>query len=128
MSRPIIAALFALAATVLATGRGETTYTIAIRGEVPLVCRVSLNGGRLHEFCNSGSGYRVYAAPSDELAGATLVVDGLRETLNGQEVQLSSSPRAAIIDRQVRAAGGQPFAADRSYLILRTSCKHSCGR
>jgi hypothetical protein len=106
MSRPVIAALFALAAMVPSTGRGETSYTIAIRGEVPLVCRVNLDGGRLHEFCNSGTGYRVYAAPSAELVGATLVVDGVRKTLTGQEVLVSASNRAAIMDRQVALEGG----------------------
>ena len=105
MSRPIIAALFALAATVPATGRGETTYTIAIRGEVPLVCRVNLDGGRLHEFCNSGTGYRVYAAPSAELVGATLIVDGERKTLGGGETLLSSRTSPGIVDRAVAVEG-----------------------
>jgi len=101
MSRPILAALFALAAMVPSTGRGEANYTIAIRGTVPLVCRVNLDQGRLHEFCNSGTGYRVYAAPSTELVGATLVVDGERKTLTGQEVQISASARPGVADRQV---------------------------
>jgi hypothetical protein len=100
MSRPVIAALFALAAMVPSTGRGETTYTIAIRGEVPLVCRVNLDGGRLHEFCNSGTGYRVYAAPSAELVGATLVVDGVKKTLTG-ETLVSASNAPGIVDRSV---------------------------
>ncbi|CAM3214035.1 hypothetical protein SPAN111604_10920 [Sphingomonas antarctica] len=101
MSRPIIAALFALAATIPSVGRSEASYTIAIRGEVPLACRVALNGGKLHEFCNSGTGYRVYAAPSPELVGATLVVDGVRKLLTGQEVQVSSSTSPGIVDRAV---------------------------
>lgn len=105
MSRPIIAALFALAATVPSTGRGETSYTIAIRGTVPLVCRVDLNAGRLHEFCNSGTGYRVYAAPSAELIGATLVVDGQRKMLGGGETLLSSRTSPGIVDRSVQVEG-----------------------
>ncbi len=105
MSRSIIAALFALAATVPSTGRGETTYTIAIRGTVPLVCRVNLDGGRLHEFCNSGTGYRVYAAPSAELIGATLIVDGARKTLGAGETLLSSRTMPGIVDRSVALEG-----------------------
>lgn len=101
MSRPIIAALFALAATVPSTSRGEASYTIAIQGTVPLVCRVNFDAGRLHEFCNSGTGYRVYAAPSAELVGATLIVDGERKTLTGQEVQISASAQPGIVERQV---------------------------
>lgn len=101
MSRPIIAALFALAAMVPSTSRGEASYTIAIQGTVPLVCRVNFDAGRLHEFCNSGTGYRVYAAPSAELIGATLVVDGERKTLTGEETLVSQSVGAAIIDRSV---------------------------
>jgi hypothetical protein len=101
MSRPVIAALFALAASIPAPGHSEASYTIGIRGEVPLICRVNLDAGKLHEFCNSGSGYRVYAAPSPELVGATLVVDGERKTLTGQEVEVSSSLTPAIVDRSV---------------------------
>src|SRR6476646_6047199 len=101
MSRPILAALFALAAMVPSTGRGEASYTIAIRGTVPLVCRVNLNQGRLHEFCNSGTGYRVYAAPSAELVGATLVVDGERRVLRSGETLLSSRMSPGIVDRSV---------------------------
>ena len=105
MSRPIIATLFALAAMVPATGRSESAYTIAIRGEVPLVCRVALNAGTLHEFCNSGSGYRVYAAPSSELVGATLVVDGVRKPLGRGEILLSARTSPGIVDRAVALEG-----------------------
>jgi hypothetical protein len=107
MSRPIIAALFALAATVPSVGRGEASYTIAIRGTVPLVCRVNLAEGHLREYCNSGLGYRVYAQPSAELVGATLVIDGVRKALTGPEVLVSQSPRAAMIDRKVAIEGPQ---------------------
>ena len=107
MSRPIIAALFAMAAMVPATGRSETSYSIGIRGFVPLSCRVALNGGTLHEFCNSGTGYRVYAAPSAELIGATLVVDGERKTLGAGETLLSASKSPGIVDRSVAIEGGE---------------------
>jgi len=53
----------------------------------------------------SGTGYRVYAEPSAELVGATLVVDGVRKTLTGQETLVSSSSRAAIADRTVALEG-----------------------
>ena len=105
MSRPVIAALFALAATVPSVGRGEASYTIAIHGEVPLICRVALTGRKLHEFCNSGTGYRVYAAPSPELVGATLIVDGERQTLGTGETLLSSRTSPGIADHDVAVEG-----------------------
>lgn len=50
-------------------------YSLGIRGEVPLICRAELTiepaddvtgevTAKLDEFCNSASGYRVYATPS----------------------------------------------------------------
>ena len=104
MVRTLFLGLLALAASVPAPGRGAGTV-IAIEGYVPLVCRVNLTTGTLHEFCNSGSGYRVYASASPELAGATLVVDGVRQPLGRGEVVIATSATPGIVNRAVTVEG-----------------------
>jgi hypothetical protein len=84
-------------------------YSIDIQGFVPVVCRAKVDAGtvravpgkaelgQLHEFCNSASGYRVYADYSPELANARLVIDGRTVSLSGGGSTLISSSDAAAI-------------------------------
>jgi hypothetical protein len=98
--------VFALMGLVSVTGAyGPASQSINLQGEVPLICRVSLSGGTpdfnndgqanlgsTNEFCNSGSGYKVYARAEGEVAGAYLIVDGARYSLqSGADFLIASS-------------------------------------
>lgn len=98
-----------------------SSYTIGIRGFVPVICRASLNAttalvdagvqqlGALNEFCNSPNGYKVEAHYSPNLASATLLIDGVPVTLdNGGSVVVSHSSYAAITSRSVALDLAQP--------------------
>jgi hypothetical protein len=94
---------------------GNASQSISIRGEVPLICRVSLSGGSsdfsadgtaslgtASEFCNSGSGYRVYARADGDVSGANIVVDGVSFPLRaGAEFVIASSSTANSISRNI---------------------------
>lgn len=90
------------------------SYTINIRGFVPVICRANLQAssvaatggaqqlGSLNEFCNNASGYRVVADYSPSLAGGSLLVDGRAISLTGEgSVVVSQTDHAGIASRQV---------------------------
>lgn len=98
----------------------SSSYTIGIRGFVPVICRASLDAtiastqpgvqrlGSLREFCNSPNGYRVQANYSANLANAKLVIDGIAVPLSADgSVLVSSSDRAAITTRTVELDLGE---------------------
>lgn len=88
--------------------RADTT--IAITGVVPVICHARLDAGSvtatpgtvrlgtLKEFCNSPSGYRVYADYSPSLAHAKLLVDGIPVPLQKDGSTLVSHSAKAAID------------------------------
>jgi hypothetical protein len=115
-------AFAAVPATALAPAVQTTSsYTIGIRGFVPVICRAALDAttagtqagvqqlGSLNEFCNSPNGYRVQAHYSANLASATLLIDGAPVTLqDGGSVVVSSSDHAAIATHAVALDLAQP--------------------
>jgi hypothetical protein len=85
------------------------SYNIQIQGIVPVICRAKVDAGtvrvvpgvadlgKLTEFCNNASGYKVYADYSPELANASLVVDGRSISLaDGGSTLVSTSQTAGI--------------------------------
>ena len=92
----------------------ETGYTFQIRGFVPVICRATVDAdhvvpqdgkvalGTMREFCNSASGYEVWADHSTGLAGSSLVVDGheVRLSLSGATL-ISQSRSAAVAKRDL---------------------------
>ena len=110
----VAALLAAVSAAAPGVAADIASHTVVIEGVVPVVCRASvdvavvpaaegeLKLGRLTEFCNNGSGYRVYADYSPELAKATLLVDGAEVELDdGGSTLISSSDAARIASRDV---------------------------
>ena len=102
--------------TLSASGGG---YTFRIQGFVPVICRATVQGatyapqsgridlGTLDEFCNSPSGYQVWAEHSTSLADAKLVVDG-------REVSLSRSGKTLISQSGQAAMHKRPLALELS--------------
>lgn len=92
-------------------------YTFRIHGFVPVICRATVQNasyapqagridlGTLDEFCNSPSGYEVWAEHSTSLAGAKLVVDG-------REVSLSQSGSTLVSQSQTAAMLKRPLALE----------------
>ncbi|MGV3512401.1 MAG: hypothetical protein ACO1OX_10405 [Novosphingobium sp.] len=115
--------IFALAAigTIAAGGAvqaSQGTASITITGQVPLVCRISVdnsasallnangNKSELREFCNNGAGYRVVASYGKQLAAGRLIVDGQAIALDGSgEVVISDVAHAASIVRTIAVEG-----------------------
>ncbi len=112
------AALLALNTPAVASAPGvdaaSSRYSITLSGFVPVICRASVDAtmvdaqeglaplGSLNEFCNSPTGYQVYADHSPELDGASLVVDGVAMPLSDAGSTLvSQSDHAAIESRSV---------------------------
>jgi hypothetical protein len=109
--------MFALAATALVSSGANaapTGFTLEMAGQVPTICRAEVrqqpeadNAARstpvnLDEYCNDPDGYRVFAEPSAELAGATLLVDGTPIMLSSSAPTLvSSSDHADIATRSL---------------------------
>ena len=66
----------------------KSSFTFEIQGFVPVICRANVDAqsvpvqagvvpiGSLHEFCNSPSGYEVWADYSPSLANAAIIIDG----------------------------------------------------
>lgn len=104
--------------------------TITISGQVPLVCRVSVdnsasamlsaNGNKslLREFCNNGAGYRVVASFSKQLAAGRLIVDGRTIPLNASgEVVVSDVASAASSVRTIAVEGDAKLAGSIRFRI-----------
>ncbi|MBF9151513.1 hypothetical protein [Novosphingobium jiangmenense] len=108
----------------------QGTASITITGQVPLVCRVSVddsasammsaNGNRsvLREFCNNGAGYRVVASYSKQLSAGQLVVDGQPIALDGSgEVVISDVSHAASTARTIAVSGSDKVAGSIRFRI-----------
>lgn len=112
------------AASVL-TAFSSSTQSVSVVARVPLLCEVNfapatLSGqidgrvtlGQSNEFCNSGTGYRLMASATGDVAGASLIVGGRTfELQNGQEVEIVASNGPARTARSVdydpgNSAGG----------------------
>jgi len=119
-----LAALTTLVATgASATAPGamseQSSYTIELRGYVPVICRASVNAtqvatqpgqtslGQLSEFCNSPTGYQVWVDYSPSLANASIIIDG-------RTVQLGESGTALIDSSTTAAIATKDLALDQS--------------
>jgi hypothetical protein len=105
---PRIALPLAAASALVSTAAAAApSFTLELVGHVPTICyadvQLNLAGpGALNEFCNDANGYEVYAEPSPELAGATLVVDGVEVPLSADgPTRVSRSDRADIATRSL---------------------------
>ena len=112
-----------------ASAAAAADYSIGIVGEVPLVCRATVDAslatpadgvaglGQLREFCNSANGYRVFVRHSAELAGATLFVDGRAVPLSAEgSTLISESATAARASRTLVLEA--PFGAQNGSLVF----------
>jgi hypothetical protein len=98
-----VATLFSSAASATAPSAltDDSSYTIELRGYVPVICNANVNAsqvsvqssqveiGQLSEFCNNANGYEVWVDYTPSLAGSTLLVDG-------QSVDLTEAGTARI--------------------------------
>lgn len=89
-------------------------YRIGISGEVPVLCRVSVDAalvpdsagrvslGTMKEFCNNPHGYQVVMEYAPIAGDAALIVDGRTIPLGKSgRVVVARSPGAAVIERKV---------------------------
>jgi hypothetical protein len=107
-----------------AGGAGAATWSIQIQGIVPLLCNVDLNGvdqvtpgedkskihlGQMKEFCNSGTGYTVFATTPAGTGGAFVVNGQVVPVQAGGVTQLDMSSTAAIEKKSLdyEPQGGQ---------------------
>lgn len=116
------------AAGVVQASNGISTITIS--GQVPLICRVSVdnsasamlspNGNKslLREFCNNAAGYRVVATYSRQLAAGRLIVNGRTIPLDGSgEVLVSDVAYAASAVRTIAIEGDGKLAGSLRFRI-----------
>ncbi len=113
--------IFAIAISSIATMAASTpampvsdSFTLSIRGFVPVICRADVQAsqitpesgvnaiGVMKEFCNSPSGYQIWADHSASLNDAALLVDGRRIELSDTgSTLISESSHAAIASRDL---------------------------
>jgi hypothetical protein len=100
-----IGGLFASVAAAAGTAAtpGQDSFSLELRGYVPVICRATVSAsqvgtqadqvslGKLDEFCNDPNGYQVWVDYSPELADAAIEVDGRRVALNSAGSTLISS-------------------------------------
>lgn len=104
--------------------------SITISGQVPLVCRVSVdntasamlsangNKAQLREFCNNGAGYRVVASFSKQISAGRLLVDGVAVPLGSDgEVVISDVSHAASTVRSIAVEGDGKLAGSIRFRI-----------
>src|SRR4051812_743023 len=119
----------ALSAPAFAAEAGAPAFTLGVSGSVPVACRAELDArfatggpvGRLEELCNDPKGYEVYAEASPELAGASLVVDGVATPLSpGAPIRIVHSAKAGMTSRAVelRLPEGRAAAGALSFRIV----------
>jgi|SRR4051794_11080593 hypothetical protein len=120
----------ALSAPAVAAETGAPAFTLGVSGSVPVTCRAELDArfaaasgplGRLEEYCNDPNGYEVYAEASPELAGASLVVDGIATPLApGAPTLVARSAEAGMTSRAVelRLPDGRAAAGALSFRIV----------
>lgn len=104
--------------------------SITISGQVPLVCRVSVdntasamlsangNKAELREFCNNSAGYRVVASFSKQISTGRLLVDGVAIPLSSNgEVVISDVAHAASTVRSIAVEGDGKLAGSIRFRI-----------
>lgn len=106
-----VSTLFAGAAFAgsLGSAAEQNTFTLELRGYVPVICRAEVSAtqvgtqsnqvslGQLNEFCNDPNGYQVWVDYSPNLADGALLVDGQRVNLTtAGSVMVSSSNQPSI--------------------------------
>lgn len=92
----------------------DSSYSIGISGNVPIVCRASMIAatlssspgetdlGVLDEYCNNPNGHQVYVDQAGDLVDASLTVDGNVIALPGHgSTLISSSDQPAIASRSI---------------------------
>lgn len=115
-------ALVAVAASPAASSTANSfsskaSYSITLRGFVPVICRVSVTPtataadtgvqdlGELKEFCNAPNGYDVFIEHTGDANGAAVIVDGQAIALSETgETVISTSSTAAFRDRSLKLA------------------------
>lgn len=108
-------------------------YTFRIHGFVPVICRATVQNanyapqagrielGTLDEFCNSPTGYQVWAEHSTSLAGAKLVVDGREVSLSRSGATMISHSRgAAMVKRPLALQLTDPSATGSLSIRVKT--------
>ena len=100
-----------------AGGAGAATWTIQLRGVVPLVCNVDLNSqgnpnngngnqkkihlGQLSELCNNGNGYTVYATTPAGVTGDFVVGNQTVPVQSSGVTPIDSSATAAVTKQEL---------------------------
>jgi hypothetical protein len=128
-------------ATLVALGVGLTSafnsasQTVSVRAEVPLSCRVSLQGGTgefngagiaalgsTSEFCNSANGYQIFARAEGNVDGARIIVDNRTYPLvSGAEFAVVSSNGPAVTSRAIGYDAGNTDGGGRLTLRIQAN-------
>lgn len=98
----------------------HSEFRIELSGQVPVLCRVSIDNtivpntagrvllGKMTEFCNNPTGYRVVLVNPFISGPATLIVDGREIPLDVQDIVIvSQSPGAAVAEHRVELLRGE---------------------
>lgn len=107
--------LFVLSGVGMVSAFDSNTQTISVRAEVPLNCRVSLQGGTgqfngagvtqlgsTNEFCNAAGGYQILARAQGTVDGASISIDGKSFPLiSGAEFLIVNSQGPASTSRAI---------------------------
>lgn len=112
-----------IAISAVPVNASESIASISITGQVPVICRLSVdnsasamfnaNGNKasLREFCNNGAGYRVVASYTKQLSAGRLIVDGTVIPLNASgEVVVSDVSHASSLVRTIAIEGDAKLA------------------
>lgn len=116
----------------LVSAFNSSSQSISVRAEVPLNCRVSLDGGTgdfdasgvanlgsTNEFCNSASGYSIFARAEGAGSGASIMVDGLTYALTaGGEFRIVNSQGPAVTSRKISYSAGSTAGGGRLTLRI----------
>jgi hypothetical protein len=110
----MVSGLMATAATSSPSYNASGSFSLGIRGFVPVICRALVDAsnvkpkkgivevGKLNEFCNSPNGYQVWADYTPSLAEASLVVDGKEVALSDAgSTQLLATTHAGMAQRDL---------------------------
>jgi hypothetical protein len=128
-------------ATLIVVGVGlvsafdSASQSVSVRAEVPLSCRVSLQGGTgefnttgvaalgsTSEFCNSANGYQIFARAEGNVDGARIIVDNRSFPLAaGTEFAVVNSNGPAVTSRTIGYDAGNTDGGGR--LTLRIQAK-----
>jgi hypothetical protein len=104
----------AASATESTASAGEASYTIEVRGYVPVICRAQVSAtltpaqagtvdlGQLNEFCNNPTGYEVWVDYPPSLSGASVTIDGQTVALSDSgSTRIDQSTTAGIASKSL---------------------------